>query len=140
MTQQVNPNIITGSTPNGSADGVINIDWRGTYPLDATVLNAAQQVFLNGGQQTICYQVAGIAGGTVLTPEYTVDNGASWHVDAIATAGAKAATLTATGVAFAGVSGYTGHRLRVSTVGTGTVTVFYSATTGSSPHLSPLSP
>jgi hypothetical protein len=77
----------------------------------------------------LTFSVSGIAGGTVLTPEGTID-GTTWAGVGVtpATSTTIASTMNADGMYRMDASGLRSTRLRVSTAGTGSVTVKVTAT------------
>lgn len=115
----VNPNPTTGAQEQ---------DLRSTQTLNAATLNAAITVPVNG-QGTLGFAISGLAAsGATLTFEQSEDGGTTWTIVNEVNAGTGVATSTRTtdGQTRIAASGRTNIRFRVSTVGTGTITIAYS--------------
>jgi hypothetical protein len=115
------PVAVTSSPSAGSREQ----DVRASQTLNAATLNAAVTLQLNG-QGSVGFTFTGLtASGATLTYEQSNDGGTTWTgVNEVnAGTGIPAATRTADGQTRVSVSGRTGLRVRVSTVGTGTITV-----------------
>lgn len=105
---------------------------RGTGTIAAGTLNATYSLALNGGQGTVGFTLTGLtASGATLTAEGSNDGGTTWSpINMIApSTGSLSTTVTADGGFRVNGSGHTNVRLRVSTIGTGTITVASSAST-----------
>ncbi len=104
--------------------------------LAAGTLNAAVTVTTNNGQGVVAMAFAGLtASGARLTFEATANPAASspvWTAVAAihSTSGATATTAAADGQYRVGAAGWAAIRARVSTTGSGTITVGYSAAVG----------
>lgn len=87
--------------------------------LPPTLTNAA-----DGAEGHVTFQVSGIAGGAVLTSEGTID-GTNWFGVGVVptTSTTMATTINADGAFRMDATGLAQTRLRVSTAGTGTITV-----------------
>lgn len=104
-------------------------------PLSLGVLNNAIAVALDRGRGSVGWSVVGLTGtGATLTIEASVDGGATWAaVNGVQPGtGLLFTTLTTDQQFRVDSGGRTNVRVRVSTVGTGTATVAYSASLASS--------
>lgn len=132
-------------SPNGAAWGSAtnpiattgSTDTQGTGTLALATQNAVYAFPLIGGRNAVGLTINGLTGsGATITVERSNDGGTTWTnantTESSATASLSAA-ITANGQARVGVAGATNLRLRVSTVGTGTATIAYSATTAAGP-------
>ncbi|MFY9292694.1 MAG: hypothetical protein WAP03_18670 [Methylorubrum rhodinum] len=109
------------STTTGSTEQ----DVRTTGPLNAAAANAAITTAING-QATVGYAFTGLtASGATLTYEQSIDGGTTWTgINAINRGtGVPEATRTTDGQIALSATGRTNVRVRVSTPGTGTITV-----------------
>lgn len=119
---------VTGGTGGGGAStvaGSMEQDVRATGTLNAATLNAAITTPING-QATVGYAFTGLTGtGATLTYEQSIDGGATWTgINAVNRGtGVPEATRTTDGQIALSATGRTGIRVRVSTAGTGTITV-----------------
>ncbi len=99
---------------------------QGAQSLSATATTSAVTVPLANGEGVVGFSVAGLtASGAVLTSEGSSDGGLTW-VGVNNTSpggGAVAQTVAADGTFRVSGAGHTALRLRVSTLGTGTITV-----------------
>lgn len=106
-------------------------DTRATgQTINAATLNAAVSVALPGGQGALGFAVSGLtASGATLTAEGSNDGGTTWSaVNTTAPgSGTLSQTVTSDGQFRVNASGHTNVRLRVSSTGTGTITVAYTA-------------
>jgi hypothetical protein len=106
-------------------------DLRATgQTINSATLNAAYTVSLANGEGIIGFQVTGLtASGATLTIEATVDGGTTWNSTNGfgSSSGTLFTTLTADQGFRVNVGGRTGIRLRVSSTGTGTITISSSA-------------
>lgn len=119
---------VTGSFASSPVVGAQEQDLRSTQTLNAATLNAAVTVPVNG-QGTLGFALNGLtASGATLTFEQSEDGGTTWTVVNEVNAGTGVATSTRTtdGQTRISTSGRTNIRFRVSSVGTGTITVAYS--------------
>lgn len=108
--------------------GSLEQDIRSTQTLNAATLNATVSVPVNG-QGTLGFAISGLAAsGATLTFEQSEDGGTTWTVVNEVNAGTGVATSTRTtdGQTRIATSGRTNIRFRVSTTGTGTITIAYS--------------
>lgn len=123
------------TTPGGSAGGggggastvagSMEQDVRSTGTLNAATLNAAITTAING-QGTVGYTFTGLTGtGATLTYEQSIDGGTTWTgINAVNRGtGVPEATRTLDGQIALSATGRTTIRVRVSTAGTGTITV-----------------
>lgn len=100
-------------------------DVRSTAPLNAATANAAITTAING-QATVGYSFTGLtASGATLTYEQSIDGGTTWTgINAVNRGtGVPEATRTTDGQIALSATGRTTIRVRVSTPGTGTITV-----------------
>jgi hypothetical protein len=101
--------------------------------VNSATSNAAATISLSNGVSTVGFTVSGLTASTAtLTLEGSNDGGTTWSAINYVSAGTGllGSTLTADGQFSAAAAGRTGLRLRVSTVGTGTVTIVTSASIG----------
>jgi hypothetical protein len=126
--------------PTGfDADGLpflhnIPSDRSGTASLNSATLNTAATAPLGYGQAVVGWNITGLAAsGATLTPEFTNDpSGATgWTAEKVVASGALSSAITADGPVVALATAHTYVRLRVSTVGTGTVVVTWNASIAS---------
>jgi hypothetical protein len=87
--------------------------------------NAAYTVSLANGEATTAFRVTGLtASGATLTVESTSDGGTNWYAtNEINSAGTMISTITADGQFRFNTAGRTGIRLRVSSTGSGSISV-----------------
>jgi hypothetical protein len=123
-----NPLVVTGGTGGSSgaasAPGAREQDVRASNTL-ATTLNSAVTLALNG-QATVGFTFTGLAAsGATVTFEQSNDSGTTWTgVNEVnAGTGVPSATRNTDGQTRVAVQGRTNLRVRVSTAGTGTITV-----------------
>jgi hypothetical protein len=111
-------------------------DQRATgQTINAATLNAAVSIALLDNKAVTAFSVTGLTGtGATLTIEASPDGGATWNaVNGVTPAtGAVFSTLTTNQDFRVNTGGRTDVRLRVSTIGTGTITVAYNASSSSS--------
>ncbi|WP_238291860.1 hypothetical protein [Methylobacterium longum] len=124
-----NPLPVTGGTGGGGGASTVSgsqeQDVRASATLNVATANAAVTLALNG-QGTVGFTFTGLtASGATLTYEQSNDGGTTWTGinEVNAGTGVPAATRTTDGQTRISVSGRTNIRARVSTVGTGTITV-----------------
>lgn len=122
------------ATAGGDLGAVLIQPPLASAPADNAVVTALPPTLTDGAdgyESTVTFNVTGIAGGTVLTPEGTID-GTNWFGLGITptTSTTMATTLNANGAWRMQTSGCTQTRLRVTTAGTGTVTVAAAPTVG----------
>jgi hypothetical protein len=117
--------VVTGCGIGGAPSAVVTSDTRATASLAAGTLNATVSVALNGSG-TVAFSYTGLtASAATLTAEASDDAGTTWaavNCEAPAT-GALTTTITVDGQCRINAAGRTNARLRVSTAGSGTVTV-----------------
>ena len=105
-------------------------------PLDGTTLNSSVNIYLQNSKDTIGFAVSGLtASGATLAIEASNDGGATWTTESginSTTAGPIFSTLTTDQQFQVFAAGHTNVRLRVSNVGTGPITVSYTASNASS--------
>jgi len=118
-------NTVFGATQSGAwSVTATQPDTYGTGTIAAATLNATYVITPANGQSTAGFVVTGLsAAGAVLTIEASND-GSNWASvsGVLAGTGLTATTLTTDGQFRVNASGRRGIRLRVSTVGTGTIT------------------
>lgn len=102
--------------------------------LNAATLNAAVTIALNNGQGVVGFTVTGLtASGATLTVKASNDGGTTWGpLNATGTGAPPVPTVAADGQFRVVAGGHTNVGLWVSTVGTGTITVAYDASSVSS--------
>lgn len=99
--------------------------------LASASLNAAITVALNNGEGVVSWVVSGLtASGAILTSEYSND-GSTWSPHNLL-GNPFTSTITADGQYRCNGGGHAAVRLRVSTIGTGNITVAYNASSASS--------
>ena len=127
---------IVGSSPtctaapgSGMAGSGFPSDVLTSGSITAATPNAAFTVSLASGEGTTAFRVSGLTGsGAVLTLEGSNDGGANWTaINEVVSSGAYQSTVTADGQFRVNTAGRTKVRLRVSTVGTGTISVAANA-------------
>lgn len=123
------PALVNGGRPvtvlNQTAPGSMEQDVRTSGTLNAATLNAAVTTAING-QGTVGYTFTGLTGtGATLTYEQSIDGGTTWTgINAVNRGtGVPEATRTTDGQIALSATGRTTIRVRVSTAGTGTITV-----------------
>lgn len=105
--------------------GSMEQDVRSSGTLNAATLNAAITTAING-QATVGYTFTGLtASGATLTYEQSIDGGTTWTgINAVNRGtGVPEATRTTDGQIALSATGRSTTRVRVSTIGTGTITV-----------------
>ncbi|MDQ6704012.1 MAG: hypothetical protein M3Z96_13475 [Pseudomonadota bacterium] len=131
VTQSGTWTVQPGNTPNTAPWLVAQPDVRATgQTVNSATLNAAVSIALNNGEGSVAFNVAGLtASGAALTVECSDDGGTTWFaVNGVApVSGALFTTLTADQAFGIRTAGRTNARLRVSTTGSGTVTIAYNA-------------
>lgn len=102
--------------------------------LNSAISNAAYAANLNNGQAAVGFTVTGLtAAGATLTLEGSNDGGTTWSaISEIVSGGSLISTLTADTQFGINAGGRTNVRLRVSSTGTGTITVASNASSASS--------
>lgn len=114
-----------GGGGSSNAPGSREQDVRVSNPLNAATANAAITYAING-QATVGFTFTGLtASGATLTYEQSIDGGTTWTgINAINRGtGVPEATRNADGQIALSATGRTNIRVRVSTAGTGTITV-----------------
>ncbi len=114
-----------GSGGGGTVAGSQEQDVRASQPLSAATANAALTYVING-QATVGFTFTGLtASGATLTYEQSIDGGTTWTgINAINRGtGVPEATRATDGQIALSATGRTNIRVRVSTAGTGTITV-----------------
>jgi hypothetical protein len=113
-----------------------NADVRATsQTINSATLNASVVVALNNGEASVGFNVSGLtASGATLVSEASSDGGVTYGaINAVfAVSGTLATSQTTDGIFTCSTPGKTHARLRVSVVGSGTITVAYSASSVSS--------
>lgn len=120
---------------SGGLTPVSQPDVRGTGTIAAATPNAAYAIPINNGEGVASFAVTGLTGtGATLTIEASDDGGTTWAaVNGIAPAtGALFSTLTTNQQFRVNSGGRTNLRLRVSSAGTGTISVASNAASASS--------
>ena len=103
----------------------------GNGTIAAGTLNAAFSVAPIGGGGSADWQITGLASsGATLTPEFS-DDGSTWFAANVNVGGSSVATITADGIAAQQFFRHVQIRLRVSTPGTGTITVHFVVSSSS---------
>jgi hypothetical protein len=123
-------------TPATTANTVQSADIRATgLTINSATANAAVSVALNGGEGSVGWTISGLtAAGATLTAEGSNDGGTTWSAinTILPVTGGLSPTLTADGQVRVNSGGHTNVRMRVSTTGTGTITIAYNAASVSS--------
>jgi hypothetical protein len=100
-----------------------------------TAVGATFPIALMNGAAVIGIKIAFLTGsGAILTVESSTDGGTTWDpktANVPQASGALSSTLTIDGPVRIDIAGHTNLRLRVSTAGTGTATISYSASVAS---------
>lgn len=121
----------SGSGAGGGAStvaGSMEQDVRSTGTLNAATANAAIAIPING-QSTVAFTFSGLtASGATLSYEQSNDGGTTWTGVQEVNTGTSATSLTRTadGQVRVAVQGRTNLRVRVSTTGSGTITVAWN--------------
>jgi hypothetical protein len=96
--------------------------------LNASALNSAIVVPLlnTGSKNSVTWQVTGLTNsGATLIFEVSVDGGATWTPKNVLLSNSPTTTIMVDGTYRENVAGFTNVRLRVSTVGSGSITISY---------------
>lgn len=122
------------ATAGGDLGSILIRPALASAPADNAVVTAYPPTLTNaadGYEGTVTVQVSGIAGGAVLTSEGTID-GTNWFGIGVTptTSTTMASTISADGGYRLEAAGCFQTRLRITTAGTGTITVYVAPTVG----------
>jgi hypothetical protein len=129
VTLDGNGNPVTSASPLATS----RPDVRQTaQTLSLTALNNAFAIAVVNGVSTVAFEVTGLSasGGAIITAQSSTDGGINWNSKTInvpQSIGALANTLSADGGCRVDIAGHTNFRFIVTTIGTGTATISYSA-------------
>jgi hypothetical protein len=129
VTLDGNGNPVTPTNPMATS----RPDVRQTaQTLSLTTLNNTFAIAVANGVSTVAFEVTGLSasGGAVITAQSSTDGGTNWNTKTInvpQTSGALATTLAADGGCRVDIAGHTNFRFIVTTIGSGTATISYSA-------------
>jgi hypothetical protein len=130
------PQDVNGLQPDFSLPVDVQTDDAGSAgnSLNAATSNAVYVVQVKNGKATGQFDISGITGsGAVLTLEGSVDGGAHYRtINEIPLSGVMQGTITADGSYPFVVGAFTHARVRVTTTGSGTITVSSNLSTASS--------
>ena len=120
---------VTHGLPVNCVAGCPAPDQLGTGSINSATLNAAYTVSLANGEGITSFAVSGLnSGHAVLTLEGSNDGGTTWTgINEINLSGVLQSTVTTDGQFRVNTAGRTKVRLRVSTIGSGTISVASSA-------------
>lgn len=123
-------------SPMPSAGGTVNPDVRATaQTINSATLNASVSLALNNGQGETSYRITGLtASGATLAVETSIDGTTNWDATpgVFPVSGVLVSAITSDGLIKVPTDGRTNVRLRVSIIGSGTITISYTASSVSS--------